>query len=131
MPLVLGAILGAGCALQRGTGGTAIEVDNTCSVPLLLRLTGERWDRSVEDQLEGTPAEPGETVRETAVHPPNDDEQLVLRISSPEGDPLMVVPVVRDSIERLELDASACEAIGSDIICSAPAVGDEATVSCP
>lgn len=122
------ASLIAGC---HGTGGTSIQIDNTCSAPLLFQLYEARFDRSVEAQLRGTRAAPGKTVDETVVHPPDDQVELVLSISSPEGQPSIEVPIVSDSIERLDFDASACAAIGTAITCSAPPVALEATVSCP
>lgn len=120
-----------GCGLPGyGTGGTSIEITNTCVVPLRFRLTGERWIRSAEDQMRGTLAEPGAVVSETAIHPTNDEEQLVLRVSPPEGEPLLLVPVTRDSVEQLTLEASACAAAGTDARCEATTAALEATVSC-
>lgn len=128
---VMSALATQGCGLlEYGTAATFIEITNTCSSPLRFRLTGERWDRSVADQIEGPLAEPGATVRETAIDPTDDEEQLVLRVSPPEEEPLLLVPITRRSVEQLTLEASACAAAGTDASCEATTVALEAAVSC-
>ena len=93
---------------EYGTSGTSIMVTNTCADSLTVRLTGEKWDRSTEDQRKGERAAVGATVDATAINPPDKSEGLVLRISPVEGEPLFVGPVERDRDLKLSISPEAC-----------------------
>ena len=97
------------CGLREyGTSGTSVVVTNTCSDPIIARLKGETWDRSSLDQLRGELAQVGATVDATAINPPDKDEELVLRLSPPSGEPMLVVQIERDRDLVLSLDSTAC-----------------------
>lgn len=116
------------CGLREwGTSATAVVVSNTCGDPLIIRLTGEKWDRSAEDQRKGELHVAGGVVKEVAVNPPDKEEGLVLRISPPAGEPLFVVAVERDRDLELSIGAEACVfALGAgDGTCDPVIEGDE------
>jgi hypothetical protein len=102
-------VAASSCSFREyGTSGTSIVVTNTCADSLVVRLTGEKWDRSAEDQRKGERAAVGVTVDATAINPPDESEGLVLRISPDEGEPLFVVPVERDRDLKLSISPEAC-----------------------
>lgn len=107
--VVVLVVVASGCGLrQYGTSGTSIVVTNTCGESLVIRLTGEKWDRSVEDQRKGERAAVGADVDATAINPPDKSEGLVLRLSPLGGEPLFVVPIVRDRDLNVSISAEAC-----------------------
>lgn len=93
---------------EYGTSGTSILVTNTCGDSLVVRLTGEKWDRSAEDQSKGERVAAGAAVDATAINPPDKSDGLVLRISPSGGEPLFIVPIERDRDLKLSISAKAC-----------------------
>ena len=127
------AVAAQGCAwLDYGTSGTSIAVTNTCGDSLIVRLTGEKWDRSTEDQREGELATAGASVRATAINPPDTKEGLVLRISPPAGEPLFVVAIERDRDLKLSIGTNACPfALGvGDGTCDPVIENEELAIAC-
>lgn len=129
--VALVAVMASGCGgADYGTQVTAATIENTCADDVRVRLRGERWEQTTEDQLKGELIAPDETEKVVAVNPPDDDEGLALRLSPPDGSPISVLRMERNRNIEAAVSAAACASILDTAACELMLQAEPSTIAC-